>query len=124
MSSAPTDCRIPDPTDKLAADQFVNRRAGYGDRLAAVEQWARCGWTLGAGEGGMLCDELDRLRDELNHARALLIDLKRYRDEAEAARPIVAAARRYLDCGGNYAEWLALRKLIPLPERESDAVDA
>ena len=63
MRSAPTDCRVPDPTDAKADGQFVNRRAGYGDqRLAAIENWARCGWTLSAGEGAVLCDEMDRLR--------------------------------------------------------------
>lgn len=61
-----------------------------------------------------MADEIVRLRDELNHARALLIDLKRYRDEAEGARPIVAAAQAYLDSGGGYPSWLALRQLLPI----------
>ena len=69
MSSAPTDCRVPekvpDPTDAQAADQFVNRRAGYGDgRLQRITHAARQGWTLSAGEGAVLVEEIDRLRDE------------------------------------------------------------
>ena len=66
MSSAPMDCRIPDPTDKLAADQFVNRRAGYGDRLERTIATARKGWTLSAGEGAVLVEEIDRLKGELD----------------------------------------------------------
>ena len=63
-----------------------------------------------------MAEEIVRLRDEMNHARALLIDLKRYRDEAERSRPIIQAAQAYLDSGGNYTSWLALRQLIPLSE--------
>ena len=67
MSSAPTDCRVPDPTDAHAADQFVNRRAGYGDgRLQRITHAARQGWTLSAGEGAVLVEEIDRLRGELD----------------------------------------------------------
>lgn len=74
----------------------------------------------GLRRGGMvlntdaMADEIVRLRDEMNHARALLIDLKRYRDEAEQSRPIIQAAQAYLDSGGNYTSWLALRQLLPL----------
>lgn len=118
VSAAPTDCRVPDPSDKLDAKAdggFGNHRAGYSpDRLAQAEHWARKGGTLAAGEGLVLCAEIDRLRDEMNHARALLIDLKRYRDEAERSRPIIQAAQAYLDSGGNYTSWLALRQLLPL----------
>lgn len=65
MSSAPTDCRVqmPDPTDAKADGQFQNRRAGYAtDKLATVEQWARKGYCLSAGEGAVLVEEIDRLR--------------------------------------------------------------
>lgn len=68
MSSAPTDCRVPDPTDATADGQFqqVNRRAGYGDdRLDRIIATARKGWTLAAGEGLVLVQEIDRLRGEL-----------------------------------------------------------
>ena len=71
MSSAPTDCRVPDPSDKLDAKadgqfQAVNRRAGYGDdRLDRIIATARKGWTLAAGEGLVLVQEIDRLRGEL-----------------------------------------------------------
>ena len=150
MSAAPTDCRVPDPSDKLDAKadgqfQAVNRRAGYGDdRLSRTIATARKGWTLAAGEGLVLVQEIDRLRkefdiatsmlggksriinglqDEMDHARALLIDLKRWRDEAERSRPIVQAAQAYLDSGGSYTTWLALRQLIPLSETSPYATE-
>ena len=66
------------------------------------------------GSSDRMADEIVRLRDEMNHARALLIDLKRYRDEAERSRPIIQAAQAYLDSGGGYPSWLALRQLLPL----------
>lgn len=63
MSSAPTDCRVPDPTDAKADGAFGNHRAGYSsDRLQRAEAWARKGYTLAAGEGLVLVQELDRLR--------------------------------------------------------------
>lgn len=63
MSSAPTDCRVPDPTDAKADGNFGNHRAGYSpDKLAKAEYWARKGGTLAAGEGLVLCAEIDRLR--------------------------------------------------------------
>ncbi len=66
LSSAPTDCRVPDPTDAKADGGFGNHRAGYSrDRLAQAEHWARKGGTLAAGEGLVLCAEIDRLRGEL-----------------------------------------------------------
>ena len=98
MTSAPTDCRVPDPTDAKADGQFVNRRAGYGNqRLAAIENWARCGWTLSAGEGAVLCDELDRLRRILAALRepseAVLLAAARF-DTLEGLRAAVAAAEQ------------------------------
>lgn len=64
--AAPTDCRVPDPSDKHAgADQFAGtaHRSGYtAERLAWIERWARKGATLHAGEGAVLCAEIDRLR--------------------------------------------------------------
>ena len=64
MSSAPTDCRVPDPTDAKADGAFGgNHRAGYGtDRLDRIIATARKGWTLAAGEGLVLVQEIDRLR--------------------------------------------------------------
>jgi len=62
MSSAPTDCRVPDPTDAKADGNFGNHRAGYGDRLDRIIATARKGWTLAAGEGLVLAQEIDRLR--------------------------------------------------------------
>jgi hypothetical protein len=70
-TSAPTDCRVqtPDPTDAKADGQFQNRRAGYAtDKLATVEQWARKGYCLSAGEGAVLVEEIDRLREQLRLA--------------------------------------------------------
>jgi hypothetical protein len=56
----------PDQTDAKADGNFGsaggNHRAGYGDKLANAEKWARRGGTLNAGEGLVLCEEIDRLR--------------------------------------------------------------
>jgi|GEM_PF-2625382 len=112
MSSAPTDCRVPDPTDAKADGGFGNHRAGYSpDRLAQAEHWARKGGTLAAGEGLVLCAEIDRLREELDeHDTArmtaeLLLERERrtsdshfgmsvmYEKEYERARDILAALR-------------------------------
>jgi hypothetical protein len=53
-----------DPADR--DDNFGGKpshRAGYAtDKLSWVEYWARKGATLAAGEGALLCHELDRLR--------------------------------------------------------------
>lgn len=102
MSAAPTDCRVPDPSDKLDAKadgqfQAVNRRAGYGDdRLDRIIATARKGWTLAAGEGLVLVQEIDRLRDNLKYAQALLNQLhdsERLQDENAKLKAILAALR-------------------------------
>lgn len=69
MSAVPTDCRVPDPTDAKADGAFGGHRAGYSpDKLANAERWARKGGTLNAGEGLILCCEIDRLRALLAEA--------------------------------------------------------
>ena len=89
MSSAPTDCRVPegrtpDHSDKLDAKadgqfQAVNRRAGYGDdRLDRIIATARKGWTLAAGEGLVLVQEIDRLRQERDALVNLVEVLRQY----------------------------------------------
>jgi hypothetical protein len=115
MSSAPTDCRVPDPTDAKADGNFGNHRAGYGDRLDRIIATARKGWTLAAGEGLVLVQEIDRLRkalDEHDTARMtaeLLLERERrtsdshfgmsvmYEKEYERARDILAALRNPSD---------------------------
>jgi len=66
----------PDPTDAKADGNFGSaggsHRAGYGDRLANAEKWARKGGTLNAGEGAILCEEIDRLREVVEAAKAVL----------------------------------------------------
>lgn len=55
-------------TDAKADGNFGSagsHRAGYGDKLANAERWARKGGTLNAGEGLILCEEIDRLRSIL-----------------------------------------------------------
>lgn len=103
---------MPDPTDAKADGGFGNHRAGYSpDRLAQAEHWARKGGTLAAGEGLVLCAEIDRLRkalDEHDTARMtaeLLLERERrtseshfgmsvmYEKEYERARDILAALR-------------------------------
>jgi hypothetical protein len=63
----------PDPTDAKADGNFGSaggsHRAGYGDKLANAEKWARKGGTLNAGEGAVLCEEIDRLRDEIQRIK-------------------------------------------------------
>lgn len=61
--------QTPDPTDAKADGNFGSagsHRTGYAnDKLANAEYWARKGGTLNAGEGLILCDEIDRLRWEV-----------------------------------------------------------
>ena len=65
--------QTPDPTDAKADGNFGSaggsHRAGYGDKLANAEKWARKGGTLNAGEGAILCEEIDRLRATLDALR-------------------------------------------------------
>jgi hypothetical protein len=69
------DCRVPDPTDKIAADQFQpNHRAGYqSDKLAFLMQWLtdHPDATLASGEGRVLRDEINRLRACVERVRAM-----------------------------------------------------
>lgn len=59
----------PDPTDAKADGNFGSagsHRTGYAnDKLENAEYWARKGGTLNAGEGAVLCEEIDRLRERL-----------------------------------------------------------
>jgi len=102
MSSAPTDCRVPDPTDAKADGNFGNHRAGYGDRLDRIIATARKGWTLAAGEGLVLVQEIDRLREQLRdthtevfHLGEKLSFVERERDQLTSlpAERILAALR-------------------------------
>ena len=67
-----------DPADKAidakADGAFQgSHRAGYGDRLARVEEWLRRhpSATLACGEGAVLLAEIDRLRAAIERVRAL-----------------------------------------------------
>lgn len=83
MSSAPTDCRVPDPTDARADGGFGNHRAGYAqDRLAEAEHWARKGGTLAAGEGLVLCREIDRLQQQCDLLDGILAERNRVLNHA------------------------------------------
>jgi hypothetical protein len=62
-------------TDAKADGAFQgSHRAGYGDRLARVEDWLRRhpSATLASGEGAVLLAEIDRLREELATAHAAI----------------------------------------------------
>jgi hypothetical protein len=66
-----------DPADKAADGAFggvTSHRAGYGDRLARVEEWLRKhpSATLASGEGAALLAEIDWLREELATAHAAI----------------------------------------------------
>jgi hypothetical protein len=104
LSSAPTDCRVPDPTDAKADGAFGGtHRAGYGnDRLDRIIATARKGWTLAAGEGLVLVQEIDRLREQLRdthtevfHLGEKLSFVERERDQLTSlpAERILAALR-------------------------------
>jgi hypothetical protein len=61
-------------TDAKADGAFQgSHRAGYGDRLARVEEWLRRhpSATLASGEGAALLEEIDRLRAAIDRVRAL-----------------------------------------------------
>jgi hypothetical protein len=61
-------------TDAKADGAFQgSHRAGYGDRLARVEEWLRRhpSATLASGEGAVLLAEIDRLRAAIDRVRAL-----------------------------------------------------
>jgi hypothetical protein len=61
-------------TDAKADGAFQgSHRAGYGDRLARVEEWLRRhpSATLQSGEGAALLEEIDRLRAAIERVRAL-----------------------------------------------------
>lgn len=97
--------QTPDPTDAKADGNFGSaggsHRAGYGDKLANAEKWARKGGTLNAGEGLILCEEIDRLREENDrmhqqHLAGCLEDraiIQRIRDANDRLRGILAALR-------------------------------
>ncbi len=64
------DTKPGDPADRAADGAFggvTSHRAGYGDKLARVEEWLRKhpSATLASGEGAVLLAEIDRLRAEL-----------------------------------------------------------
>jgi hypothetical protein len=71
MSSAPTDFRVPDPSEANGQDQFqqvANRRAGYTESVAVALTRARHGYTLGAGEGKLIVEHYEeRLKDATTH---------------------------------------------------------
>ena len=68
-SSAPTDCRVPDPSDAAADGTFGGRhdhRAGYAtDKLARALGRAQRGYDLRGSEAHVLGAEIDRLRAQV-----------------------------------------------------------
>jgi hypothetical protein len=65
-----------DPADKAADGAFggvTSHRAGYGDKLARVEEWLRKhpSATLASGEGAALLEEIDRMRAAIDRVRTL-----------------------------------------------------
>ena len=70
------DTKPGDPADRAADGAFggvTSHRAGYGDKLARVEEWLRKhpSATLASGEGAVLLAEIDRLRAAIERVRAL-----------------------------------------------------
>lgn len=64
---------IPDPTDKLAADQFVNHRSGYNQKVEPLLEYLdrKPYATLASGEGRILAEEIHRLRRLVPDASAV-----------------------------------------------------
>jgi hypothetical protein len=67
-----------DPADKAADGAFggvTSHRAGYGDKLARVEDWVRRhpSATLASGEGAVLLAEIDRQSAEIGKLRAAIL---------------------------------------------------
>jgi hypothetical protein len=97
----------PDPSDTTDAKTDAkadgnfgsagSHRAGYGDKLANAERWARKGGTLNAGEGLILCEEIDRLRQERDDLREM-VNAAQWAEtvasaELEKLRRVLAALR-------------------------------
>ena len=98
--------QTPDTTDAKADGNFGSaggsHRTGYAnDKLANAEYWARKGGTLNAGEGAILCEEIDRLREENDrmhqqHLAGCLEDraiIQRLRDANDRLRATLDALR-------------------------------
>ena len=75
-SSAPTDCRVPDPSDAAADGAFGGRhdhRAGYGqDKLNRALDRAHRGYDLRGSDARTLAVEIDRLRTKVVELQAHL----------------------------------------------------
>ena len=74
------DAKPGDPADKPldakadgAFGGVTSHRAGYGDKLARVEDWLRRHptATLASGEGAVLVQEIDQLRAAIERVRTL-----------------------------------------------------
>jgi hypothetical protein len=88
-----------DPADKAADGAFggvTSHRAGYGDRLARVEEWLRKhpSATLASGEGAVLLAEIDRLRVENCELRGIRLNMGRGINMLRAAIDRVRALHR------------------------------
>jgi hypothetical protein len=108
-----------DPADKAADGAFggvTSHRAGYGDKLARVEDWLRRHptATLASGEGWALLQGIDRLREDSHDAREqigkLLAQKLALRKELENLRGEVRA--KNTDCELEHAEVVKLRAAI------------
>ena len=97
------DAKPGDPADRAADGAFggvTPHRAGYGDRLARVEEWLRVhpSATLMSGEGWVLLEEIDRLRAELEREQMRLaacgvVAMANTSDTATKARDILPEYR-------------------------------
>jgi hypothetical protein len=93
-----------DPADKAADGAFggvTSHRAGYGDKLARVEDWVRR-WpsaTLASGEGAVLLQEIDRLN------KAVSTLLSKNDDLRAAIAQVRALHKRYINIDGTARCW-------------------
>jgi hypothetical protein len=103
--------RPSDPADKAADGAFggvTSHRAGYGDRLARVEEWLRKypSATLASGEGAVLLAEIDRLRVENDELRSIRLNMGRGINKLRAAIDRVRALHKPDDyCGAGCGKW-------------------
>lgn len=92
---------------------FTSREDLLADEVLRLRELAGIQRDMGVQRERQLSHEMQKLRDELNYARGLLIDLKRYRDEAARLKPLQEAVAAYVYSGGTYVTWLALRQFVP-----------
>lgn len=92
---------------------YTSREDLLADEVLRLRELAGIQRDMGVQRERQLTHEMQKLTDELNYARSLLIDLKRYKDETARLKPLQEAVAAYVYSGGTYVTWLALRQFVP-----------